>query len=461
MQICFAMAGEKSSNKQVEALPDGRVLIADSFSLVETNAIVGSGGGLQKSNPPVKDSKLAADDEVEEAVPWARWGENDDFPLKLNDKLGYLGVLQSAVEVNSTMHYGAGVIWGRDVYENRKKFFVPEKVDFWHKLKRSIEVDSIMSDVVESLETYYFSIVEVILNNGKSDVASAKCLDTVYCRFKKKKGTADVTHVYYDSAFGSGEDPKDPTAIPIYDPTNPTKHTKFVLVMGYRCFGRFYYPEPNYYSCIRNGWADVAISVPKIIKSVYKNQISVKYLIKIPLESMKRKYFCWDSPPDCENEQQIMDWQLARMKEEQDAINQHLVSEENAGKGIVTFNDSREEGTGITIEPIKNFLDSNSEIINAAAANSEMLFAALVDPSAIGHGIPGGKNLSGSGSDKREARQAKQASLKRERLASLRFPNLLAVIYGLEDDLYPTYLDIDTSETLDQNPKGTEKPVVN
>ena len=69
--------------------------------------------------------------------------------------------------------------------------------------------------------------------------------------------------------------------------------------------------------------------------------------------------------------------------------------------------------------------------------------------------------MSGSGSDKREARQAKQASLKRERLASLRLPNLFAVIYKLDDDLYPTYLDVDTSETLDQNPKGKEKTVVN
>lgn len=455
------MGEKKTPSKQIEALPDGRVLIVDSFSMVETNAIVGAGGGLNRANPTVTDSKIKATDEEDDAIDWAPWGDNDDFPLKLNEKLGSLGVMQSAIEVNSTMHYGAGVIWGRDVYENKKKTFIPEKVDFWQKLKRAIEVDSIMSEVVESLETYYFAIVEVILNNGKTEVASAKCLDTVYCRFKKKKGTADVTHVYYDSLFGSGEDPKNPTAIPIYDPTNPKKEKKFVLVMGYRCFGRFYYPEPNYYACIRNGWADVAISVPKIIKSVYKNQISVKYLIKIPLESMKRKYHCWDSPPDCDNDDLIMKWQLDRMKEEQDAINTHLVAEDNAGKGIVTFNDTREEGTGISIEPIKNFLDSNTEIINAAAANSEMLFAALVDPSAIGHGIPGGKNLSGSGSDKREARQAKQASLKRERLASLRFPNLLAVIYGLEDDLYPTYLDIDTSETLDQNPKGTEKPVVN
>ena len=453
------MEGKNTPVKEVAPLADGRVLIVDSFSMVETNAIVGS-GGLIKANPTVKSTNIEAADEVEDAKPWAIWGDNDDFPLKLNEQLGQLGVLQSAIEVNSTMHYGAGIIWGRDDYKDGARVFVPEKVDFWQKLKRAIEVDTVMSDVVESLETYYFAIVEVILNNGKTEVASAKCLDTVYCRFKKKKGTADVTHVYYDSLFGSGEDPINPTAIPIYDPTNPKKHTKFVLVMGYKCFGRFYYPEPNYYACIRNGWAGIAISVPKIIKSVYKNQISVKYLIKIPLESMKRKYFCWDSPPECETEQQIMEWQLGKMKEEQDIINTHLVSEDNAGKGIVTFNDSREEGTGITIEPIKNFLDSNTEIINAAAANSEMLFAALVDPSAIGHGIPGGKNLSGSGSDKREARQAKQASLKRERLASLRLPNLFAVIYNLPDELYPTYLDIDTSETLDKNPKGEEKPVI-
>lgn len=454
------MSGEKVQHKDVIVAPDGRALIYGTISVVATDALTGSVG---KANPEASlNSKLKEpiDSEQGASVPWAIWGENDDFPIKLTEKLGYVGVLQSAIEVNSTMHYGAGVIWVKDKIDKKGKRIIDiQDVPFWKKLQRTSGIDLVMSEAIESLETFYFSVVEVILNNGRTEVSSSQCLDTVFCRMKKKDSSGKITHVYYDSNFGSGQNPKKPQEIPVYDPANPTKHQKFVLILGYRCFGKFYYPEPNYYSCIRNGWADVAISVPKILKSIYRNQMSIKYLIKIPLESMRRKYHCWDAPPDCKNEEEVMNWQLEKMREEQDAINTHLTSEENAGKGIVTFNDTREEGTGITIEPIKSFFENNGEIITAAAANSEMLFAALVDPSAIGHGIPGGKNLSGSGSDKREARQAKQASLKRERLVSLLLPNAIAVIHNLDEDIYPTYLDTDTSQTLDENPTGKQNVV--
>ena len=101
-------------------------------------------------------------------------------------------------------------------------------------------------------------------------------------------------------------------------------------------------------------------------------------------------------------------------------------------------------------------MESSSELPTAAAANSELLFALQVDPALIGLGIPGGKNLSGSGSDKRESRNIKQSSLKRERLVSLKLPNLIATIHGLDYKIYPTYLDTDTSQTLDQNPTGKQ-----
>jgi hypothetical protein len=187
--------------------------------------------------------------------------------------------------------------------------------------------------------------------------------------------------------------------------------------------------------------------------------MSIKYIIRVPFELMKRKYINWDTPEGCETTEQVMRWQVARMEELQEQINQHLVNEENAYKGLFTFTDGALEGKGIEVEPIKNYMDSAKELPTAAAANSEILFALQVDPSLIGLGIPGGKSLSGSGSDKRESRQIKQASLKRERLVSLRFPNLIAMLSKVDESLYPTYLDTDTSQTMDENPTGKQTVV--
>ena len=444
------MAGKKDN---ISVSPNGTILLQSKVSIMSTNAVT---GGL--NNPASKKHSGTKDIDEIGLQKWATWGENDDFPKKLMETIGEIGVLGSGLDINASMHYGNGIIWGRDVYENNKKVFVPAACEAWEKLKRNVDIELVQSEIVESLEIFYISFVEVILNNGLDEVVSARCLDTVYCRFERRTGKELPKNIYYSSGFGEEAAP-DYDTIPIFDPTNPTKYKKFAFPMVYRTFGNFYYPEPIYYSCIRNGYADVAKSVPKFLKSLFKNQMSIKYIIRVPFELMKRKYINWDTPEGCETTEQVMKWQLTKMQELQEEVNKHLVNEENAYKGLFTFTDGALEGKGIEVEPIKNYMDSAKELPTAAAANSEILFALQVDPSLIGLGIPGGKSLSGSGSDKRESRQIKQASLKRERLVSLRFPNLIAMLSKVDQKLYPTYLDTDTSQTMDENPTGKQTVV--
>lgn len=443
-----------SEPKDPIAFSNDTIMLASSISIVSTDAV---GAGL-KSNPSKKHTVLT-DAEEDKQNEWAPWGDNDDLPLTLLNKIGQIGVLGSGLDINASMHYGNGIIWGRDEYTDGKKIFKAEACDIWEKLKRTIEIELIQAELVESLETFYIAFVECILNNGRDELVSAKVLDTPSCRFERRGEDGKCKKVYVNANFGNNPNPKDTAKLDIYDPTNPKKYQKFVLPLMYRSFGKFYYPEQLYYACIRNGYADVAISVPKMLSYIYKNQMTIKYIIRVPLEVMKRKYIMWDTPPNCDTAEQTMAWQIARIEELQVAINDHLTKEENAYKGLFTFTDGEKEGKGIEIEPIKSYLESSSELPTAAAANSELLFALQVDPALIGLGIPGGKNLSGSGSDKRESRNIKQSSLKRERLVSLRFPNLLAVIHNLDYKLYPTYLDTDTSQTLDENPTGKQTVV--
>lgn len=439
---------------------NGTALILSEKSVLTTNAIT---GGLNKKpgtgGTPLKEP-LATDQP--KGQPWADWGVDDNLPLTLLDWIGKIGVLGSGIDLNANTHFGNGIIWGEDVYtEEGKKIFKPQKVDIWNRMKRTFEVENVMSEVVDSLETFWIAFAEFILSNDKTEITNIKALDPAYCRFAQKDEKGNIKKVYYSSDFGVGTRPVDPPAIDIYDPTDPRKFSKFVLPLMYRTWGKFYYPEPIYYACIRNGWADVASSIPKMLKNIYENQMTLKYIIRVPYEVMKRMYSAWDTPPDCEGADAIMKWQQAKIKEVHDKVNDHLTKPENQYKSLFTFVEGPHELKGIEVEPIKNYLDATAELPNAAAANSELLFALQVDPSMVGIGIPGGKNLSGSGSDKRESKQIKQATLKRERLVSLRVPNLIAVFYGLSDDLYPTYMDTDTSQTMDENPTGKQNVVQN
>lgn len=434
--------------------PDGTILLTTQMSIMSTNAINGGGIANQKLK---KEHTPSKDNTITNLKEWAEWGDADDFPLKLKETIGKIGVLGAGIDLNASSHYGNGVIWGKYKYENNKKVFVPENCSIWNNLNRQCEIDLQMSDLIDSLETFYIAFPEIILDNEKKKVYSVSILDPCFTRFERKDSTGKVSNVFFSTKFGESPTDEDITTIPIYDPAEPRKHQKFVFPVSYRSWGSYYYPEPIYYACIRNGYADVAIAVPKMLKAIFENQMTIKYIIRVPLEAMRRKYSMWDSPPDCDTPEKTMQWQLDKMQELQTSINDHLTKPENAFKGLYTLSEG--EDKGIEIEPIKSYLDSSSELPTAAAANSELLFALQVDPALVGLGIPGGKNLSGSGSDKRESRAIKQASLKRERLVSLRLANLIAFLSELPPDLVPTYLDTDTSQTMDQNPTGKQNVV--
>ena len=392
---------------------------------------------------------------------WAPWGiDSDNYPREVLAKNEKTGVILRGVEINSDIHFGNGLMFYRQTFAEGKKRMEGYMPDWFEKLNRNLYLDELQSEVIESLSTMGIAFIEVITDPYGKEVTKGQVLDFCHTRKKWKNDKGIVTHVYHSPDIGTDDlDKTKATQIPVFNPewTENQVPTKFVIILEYRTFGRNYYPEPNYTASYRNGWADVAWEVPNLIKSIYKNQMSVKYHVTVDIGMFKTKYIAWDTPPDCETDQEIMDWQLGKISEFRDEINTHLTASENAGKAFVTLRDEMQK-IGVTIEPIKSFLDSAKELPNAAAANAEMLFVNGVDPSLVGSTIPGGSNLSGSGSDKREASKLKQALMKRSRIISLKWLYLIGTkIYGMQPNEYVTYVDIDISQTLDENPTGKKQ----
>jgi hypothetical protein len=383
---------------------------------------------------------------------WAEWGDGDLWPFEFLAKLDKIGVALTGIDINGDMHYGAGVGWFEDeVTEDGKVMKKPVNIKAWNDFEEKTNFNVTHSEVIQSLETFYIAFVEVILTKNKKNIHSVKCLDTPFCRIGKKNDSGKISKMYFvHDADVAG---KDSTPINLFDPKNPTKYGKFALILKYKSFGQPYYTTPNINSTFLNGWADVAIDVPKIIKSIYKNQATLKYHITIPLSALKAEHSNYDELSAIK--------QIEIQENKKSAIDQAITSAERSGISVMSVYNDLEDMKHIEIEPIKSFLDATSELPNAAAANSEILFSLGTDPSLVGSGMPGGKNLSGSGSDKRESRENKQKNLKRERLVSLQLVKVIKqFISGIPENAYPAYIDADNSQTLDKNPTGSQNIVV-
>jgi hypothetical protein len=425
-------------------------------AVISTNALNGNFGSDSVSDATITKSLKEPDPETEVFLPW---GDDNQFPHNLVDKLGLLGVGQAALGNNADMHYGLGIKWWQDEYsDSGKRVSKLVKVDDWVRLERDTNLEIELSEVADSLEHFYIAFVQFMWNGAKTQINWVKCLNTPYVRFLRPGKDGKITKVRYSARFPDKPRENEYQDFNLYSfyhrNVDPRQFDSFVMPVFYGTWGSIDYPVPGYYSVFRNKWADIAISVPALINAIYTNFATLKYHIKIPKEYFFNKYKDWESKTEAE--------QLAIFRNEQDVMNKFLNGKENAGKAFITLFGIDENGNeipGWVIEPIKNYLESTAELPNNSAANSEILFAMGVDPSLLGFGIPGGKELSGSGSDKRIARSNKVANLKRERLVSLQVAKMIGKLNGYYNkmpDIYPDYLSSDTSQTLDQNPTGSQ-----
>lgn len=421
-------------DKQIAIVGDKSVLTIESSAL-QTNAKPGAKSTKEKTNTVNEGSNK-----------WAIWGDDDNWPLSTIEKGSKVSVFSRGLELSGDLHYGAGVDWF--IRDTETGQHTPTFVQDWFDINNQIHFQfaAEYGKLIDMMQTYYWCPVEFILEEKSNRIYSIRALDTAYCRKEKRDDKGIINNIYFSLDFGTAT-PSKPDIIPVFNPIEPFKKKKFCVIFQYDTTGRNYYPEPAYFSTFKNGWIDVAIAVPKLIKYIYQNQISIKYHIYFPASYVRAICDNWDT----KTEEEKKKW-LAQKQQE---IELRLTSAENAGKTVITLFETLEEK--VTIEPIKNLLDTVKDLPNNTAAHSELLFTLGVDPALVGLNMPGGKDLNGSGgSDKRVGMSIAQSTVHREREITLFLAKLVGFFNNYPKNIYPKYKDIDISQTLDQNPTGKQ-----
>lgn len=385
--------------------------------------------------------------------PWALWGDGDDWPQRHMEDLDKLGVAKGALNLNADLHYGSGIQWMREqVSDEGKLTHIIDNPKLWRRWSNLSGFNRALSEAIHAADTFGRGFIRVQMAlDGK--VYKCKALDAPSCRLQKRGADGKIKNVYYAQDIHLKSDKDDKTVvIPFYDDEDDIvefskNNPVFVFSISYSSFTRFYYPEPDYYAAFRAGWADVCKAVPNLIKNIYKNQATLKYHIKIPYSYFKLKFKDWE-----EMEQKD---QLIKYDEYRTEIEGVISNAEASGKSVFSMFADTEGYESLSIEPIKSALDTSKDLPNNTAANSEILFPIGIDPSLLGLVMPGGKDLNGGGgSQRRESLKIKQATLTRERLVSAEFVWAIGILNEYQEDIYPMFIDIDVSQTLDENPTG-------
>jgi hypothetical protein len=436
--------------------------LTEHIALLNNNAYTFKSNKGESTVSTVKIETVNASGEV------ASWGANNKYPQELMDDIRKSGVVGSALRVLKNTHYGNGMVLTKDNYEGGKKSVDLISVKDYPEIKEFFKRNQwkrFNREVINDLETFWIAFPEFVLSNNKKKINRVRRQRAPWCRFEVMDDNGMVNNVWLSEQWNKGSVTGEDVylkKIPVIDSYWSAEEVKeyclaknitnFIRPVFFAMTEEPYYPKVDWHAVKENGWLEVVNNIPKYKNALFKNQVSIKYLIEIDERYFERLYGDkWDDFKPEERQE--------KRKEVIDAINDHLTKPENAGKSIqsMKFIDENDlPQSAVTITEIGDkFKKDGAYLPEASAGNSEILFAMGVDPTIIGAGIPGGKLGAGSGSDKREAFLILSALFKTKRETTLEIFEFIQDFNGWDPDIIPMFENT-VLTTLDKNPTGTQ-----
>jgi hypothetical protein len=408
---------------------------------------------LKKKTSTVKPSETEELADTKDT--WRNWGDSNDFPSEYWLKLETSALPQRIIEDLCRIHFGNGIYFGKEQVVDNVIVRIPkidkEVSDFMQRNQMQIQYGTTL---IRDMYLWKMSPVEFIADTVAHKIIKVKVHDATMVRWGDKNEAGVIDKAYLSANWPIPTD-KQYAVLPVVDPLNPEESieankskTNFIYPVMNLTPTHMYYPRAAWTSEDIMNWLVVSCLTPVFHQSLLENILVTPTIIYIHEDFWSQRYPDWDDKP---NEKK------ARKKETFDTIEGALSGASKAGKFITggyTYDDHGNEIKGIKIEAVKQEIPDKAFIYTNAQADSEFSFALGYDPSLMGQGMPGGKELSGSGSEKMRSLQNRQILMALDRVVTLQFLNFVARYNKWDGEFF--FMD-NTPTTLDENKDGLKK----
>ena len=340
---------------------------------------------------------------------YACWGGSNRYPEEALEVIAKTGVLSTGLNYKCRCCYGQGVLpvtlTGLDG-QNREQYAPvnnPEVLNFLRGYTFRHYHTTAFRDLIKLGNCFPV----FVFNADGSRILRTETVNARHCRISLDKSRL-LLFGEFDRRF------PDETAqvIEMLDEADPFTHLQVLKEQGRlngKCVAfpriRNYYSNNDYYAlpdwdtAWKSGWIDIAHKIPTFLKKAYSNAMNLMWHIQIPDTYWEKKFPEENFESTTDREKAISDYL--------DSFEQQLTSEENPAKTLTTgftLNESGKAEEKWVIERLENEIKAEDRLSTSAAANSEILFSLMVNPSVLGAGMPGGPYAgnAGSGSDIRE-----------------------------------------------------------
>ncbi|WP_432328920.1 hypothetical protein ACRQ5D_10875 [Mucilaginibacter sp. P25] len=383
--------------------------------LIEDNVALMSGVGVAvQMEPAAKPTSGTVSDINSMGGPFkvAYWGDDNNFPNTIRDILAKDAEMKELINwcVRSSM--GKGLVClneidrdnqGNPMYEAIKDRAI---TDWFY----SIQTRKYCLEAFIDLFTYFNVFPELIVTKDRSRIYSIATNEAIHCRWEQMGDDGKLKNVIHNKnwPYVNLEDTNQTTKIPAIDPydfdivnnvkSDPSQK-KFIYPLNYPTIGSTYYQVAHWDGLRVSGWLEIAAKIPEFKMALLKNQMTIKYLIRIPNAYWPSVYKNWDKL----DEKAQAGLKKAKLKE----INDSLSDVKNAGKSILNEVGidpvTKEKIPGWEIVVIDDKTKPGAFTEDSREASSLKMRALGLDPVLPG-GLQTGSSMgAGSGSDKQVA----------------------------------------------------------
>lgn len=339
------------------------------------------------------------------------WGEGNRYPDEAVRIIGSTGVLSTAIGFKTRTSFGQGVVaclpeaGGRPLGADSTMAAAVTEANEW---LQGYGARQFIACGFRDLFKFGNCFPLLYFNRDGSRVARLIMRNARHCRVSRDKGWLCV-FPNFDSQM---PDEGSAQVIRMLDEDDPFYDLEVMRERG-ELAGRVvafpriknyysnndFYGIPDWDAAYRSGWVDVAKKIPRFLERSYANAMSLMWHIQIPASFWTERF--------PKNDYKTKEERQAAIDEYVDQLEENLCGDENVSKSLITSYTSGagREADKWSIERLKNEIDASERLSTSAAANSEILFSMMINPSVLGAGMPGGAYAggAGSGSDIRES----------------------------------------------------------
>ncbi len=343
------------------------------------------------------------------------WGKNNDFPRIADAIIGETSVLNTGLKFLRQLTIGQGLfpctVTGYDESGNEQLSPVSEKGIV------SLLNSRMVRKYTEKVSRDYFKYgtgFALFLPNVNGRIIGIQSVNAKFARLtvpdEHGMQKAVVSGGWPNAVGINGDKPMVYDVLNDYDPDihlellkkNGRLNKPVMFAVRDTWSNDDNYSEPVWMSAYKLGWIDIAHMVPRFLRHAYENQVTWKWHVQIPYSYWEHRYPADDPRYDTPEKRE------AAINADMNRIESDLCGTDNAEKPLFTHYSVNEMSGKVEekweIKALDNKYKDGENLVTSAAANSEILFALMVNPNVFGAGMPGGSYAGNQGgSNIREA----------------------------------------------------------